>query len=127
MNRNGINLSLQGIVFKMAVLTITISIGLWCGWKDSYGAFYVAVLVQAINNVYDAAYYLQSGYNKFIVVFQLFAFGGAIISFIIAIIFFTGAEPIGSIYFMVCTVMMLSVPLIHFGIELYIMLRKGNY
>lgn len=70
--RKNIGWTLQELMIKIAAMTITIGIGLWCGWTDSYSAFYIAVLVQAVNNLYDSSVFLKD-YTKFITVFQLLA------------------------------------------------------
>ncbi|NBH15449.1 hypothetical protein D3Z36_14995 [Lachnospiraceae bacterium] len=67
--RKNIVWSLREFILKIAVMAVTISIGLWCGWTDSYNGFYIAVLVQSVNNLYDAGVFLE-GYTRFITVFS---------------------------------------------------------
>lgn len=50
--RKNIEWTLREFMFKIGVMAITICIGLWCGGIDSYNSFYIAVLIQAINNIY---------------------------------------------------------------------------
>lgn len=125
--RKNIGWSLRECVIKIAVMAITISIGLWCGWTDSYSAFYIAVLIQAINNLYDSSFFLGD-YTRFVIVFQLLAFVGALGSAILSIVHFTSQ---GSIVdappFVVGVVIALSIPVVHFGIEVYSMLRQDRY
>lgn len=120
-------LTLQESIRKLAVMSITISIGLWCGWHDSYGAFYIAVLIQAINNMYDSFSFLK-GYTKFVTFFQIATFIGALVSFIISIIHFApGGKTVDSRGCLFFTCVFLSVPVIHYGIEISCMLRDENY
>lgn len=51
--------TLQQYAVKLAVMCCTIGIGLWCGWHDSFSAFYIAALVQAISNMYDSFEFLK--------------------------------------------------------------------
>ena len=44
--------TLQQYAIKLSVMGCTIGIGLWCGWNDSFSAFYIASLVQAISNMH---------------------------------------------------------------------------
>lgn len=125
--RKNIAWSLQEFVIKIAVMAITISIGLWCGWTDSYGAFYIAVLVQAINNLYDSSAFL-GGYTKFVTIFQLIAFMGALGSAILSIVHFTSkGSVVDTPKFVIGIVIALSVPVVHFGIEVYSMIRQDRY
>lgn len=125
--RKKIEWTLQGFAVKIAVMLVTVSIGLWCGWNDSYGAFYIAVLIQAVNNLYDACSFF-TGYTKFVTIFQLFAFAGALGSAIIAIIHFTaGGGMVDSIQFVIGTAAALSIPILHFVIEIYSLVREDRY
>lgn len=119
--------TLQESIIKIAVMSITIAIGLWCGWHDSYGAFYIAVLIQAINNMYDSFGFLN-GYNRFVTFFQMATFIGALVSFIISIIHFApggGVVDSRGCLFFICV--FLSVPVIHYGIEISCMLHDDKY
>lgn len=119
--------SLQQSVVKFAIMCCTIGIGLWCGWHDSYGAFYIAVLVQAINNMYDS-FGLLKGYNKFITYFQFASFLGALIAAILAIIHFApGGSCVDTGKCLLLVSICLSIPLIHLGIEAYLMIRNDLY
>lgn len=114
-------------MFKIAVMVITIGIGLWCGWADSYGAFYIAVLVQAVNNLYDSSTFF-AGYSRFITVFQMLVFLGALGSFVLAIVHFTDKGNIVEAQgFVIGIVIALSIPIVHFGIEAYNMIREERY
>ena len=125
--RRNIGWTLRELMIKIAVMLVTIGIGLWCGWIDSYGSFYVAVLVQAVNNIYDSSGFLE-GYTRFITIFQVISFLGAVLSAILAIVHFTtGGSIVDSIIFVIGIVLMLSVPLLHFGIEAYCMIRENQY
>ncbi len=125
--RKNIGWSLRELMIKIALMVITISIGLWCGWTDSYSAFYIAVLVQAINNLYDASAFL-GGFTKFITIFQLLAFIGALVSVILSIVHFTmKGNIVDSPAFVIGIVIALSIPVVHFGIEVYSMIRQDRY
>jgi hypothetical protein len=122
-----ISYSLKELTIKMSVMIVTISIGLWCGWTDSYGSFYIAALVQAVNNLYESSSFL-GGYTKFVTVFQFIAFCGALCSVIISIIHFTnGGTVVDNLRFVCLIIMLLSIPVLHFGIEIYNMIREGRY
>lgn len=125
--RKNIGWTLRELMFKIAVMAITIGVGLWCGWTDSYSAFYIAVLVQAINNMYDSSAFLD-GYTRFITVFQLLSFIGAVGSLILAIVHFTNqGNVVDTQEFVWGVVIALSIPMIHFGIEVYNMVRQNRY
>lgn len=110
---------------KAALTITTIIIGLYCGYIDSYTAFYVAVLIQALNNAYES-YGLMKGYNRAITVFQTLAFLGAIASGIIAILSFAGGE-VNTSFHVWLVVAMLSIPVVHFLIEAVCLLVEGRY
>jgi hypothetical protein len=119
--------SLREAIFKIAVMTVTVSIGLWCGWTDSYSSFYIAVLVQSINNLYDSSAFF-AGYTRFITTFQLIAFVGALISAILSIIHFTKyGSIVDNLECVIGIVIALSIPIVHFGIEVYSMIRQDRY
>lgn len=125
--RKNVVWSLRELMMKIAVMLITISIGLWCGWNDSYNAFYITVMVQAINNIYDASYFL-GGYTKFITIFQLTAFLGALGSGILSIIHFTNkGSVVDGLEFVIGIVIALSIPVVHYAIEVYNMIRNDQY
>ena len=52
----GYKCSLVEVLANFALMAITIGIGLWCGASDSYGSFYIAVLIQSINNMFNVNY-----------------------------------------------------------------------
>lgn len=119
--------SLQESVIKLAIMCCTIGIGLWCGWHDSFSAFYIAVLVQAINNMYDSYGFLK-GYNKFITCFQFASFVFAFVSAILAIIHFApGGSCVDTEKCLIVVSIFLSIPILHFGIEAYLMVRNDLY
>ena len=125
--RKKIDWSLRALLIKIAVLSVTIIIGLWCGGSDSYGTFYIAALIQAVNNIYDASAFFE-GYTLFITVFQVVSFLGGLGTAIISILHFTVTgvffdRPV----FLIAVTLALSVPVLHFGIETYCMLREERY
>lgn len=125
--RKNIGWTLRDFMVKIAVMVITIGIGLWCGWTDSYGAFYIAVLVQAVNNLYDSSAFL-GGYTRFVTVFQIIAFLGALVSAVLAVIHFTnGGSVVDSPCFVIGIAIVLSIPILHFGIEVYSLVRHNRY
>jgi hypothetical protein len=125
--RKNMTWSLREAVFKIAIMTVTVSIGLWCGWSDSYSSFYIAVLVQSINNLYDSSAFF-AGYTKFITTFQLIAFVGALISAILSIIHFTKyGSIVDNLECVIGIAIALSIPIVHFGIEVYSMIRQDRY
>lgn len=112
---------------KCTVMLITVGIGLWCGWHDSYSSFYIAALVQAVNNAYESFPFL-SGYNKSITGFYLLSILGSVVSFIISIIHFTpDGTCVDNIRFVIGITMLLCIPIVHLGIEIYDMWRKGQF
>lgn len=125
--RKKVDWSLRELLIKIAILSITISIGLWCGWSDSYSSFYIAALIQAINNIYDASAFLQ-GYTLFVTLFQGANFFGGLLSAIISILHFTAkGKIVDRPIFLVFVTLALSIPVLHFGIEVYCMLREDRY
>ena len=125
--RKNIGWTLRELMAKLAVMGITICIGLWCGWIDSYNSFYIAVLVQAVNNLYDSCSFL-SGYTRFITIFQTISFLGALVSAILAILHFTSSGSVfDSKFFVIGIVTALTIPVLHFGIEVYSMIRNDRY
>lgn len=119
--------TLQQYAVKLAVMSCTIGIGLWCGWHDSFSAFYIASLVQAINNMYDSFGFLK-GYNKFITIFQFLAFIGALVTVILSIIHFApGGNFVNEEIFLALICVCLSIPVLHFIIEAYLIIRNDLY
>lgn len=119
--------TLQQYAVKISVMACTVGIGLWCGWHDSFSAFYIASFVQAISNMYDSFGFLK-GYNQFITIFQLLAFIGALITAILSIIHFApGGEFVDTRVCLALVCTFLSISIIHFLIEIYIMLRNDSY
>ena len=117
--------SFRQLLVKAALTTATIVIGLYCGYLDSYTAFYVAVLIQAFNNTYES-YGLMKGYNRAITVFQTLAFLGAIASGIIAILSFAGVD-VNTPFYMWLVAALLSIPVVHFLIEAICLLVERRY
>lgn len=113
------------LLVKSGLMSATIAISLYCGFTASYSAFYVAVLVQALNNGYES-FELLSGYNRFITAFHTFSFLGAVASAILAVLFFSGA-PLGGLKLVSCITIALSIPVIHFLIEAFILWKSGKY
>ena len=125
--RKNIGWTLREFMVKIAVMIITVAIGLWCGWSDSYSAFYIAVLVQAVNNLYDSSAFL-GGYTRFVTVFQIMAFLGALGSAVLAIVHFTSrGSVVDSRGFVIGIAIALSIPIVHFGIEVYSLVRNNRY
>lgn len=125
--RKNIEWTLREFMFKIGVMAITICIGLWCGGIDSYNSFYIAVLIQAINNIYDSSAFL-GGYTKFVTIFQVFTFLGALLSLICAIIHFTNkGNIVDTSTFVIGSAVALSIPVVHYGIEVYSMIRRNRY
>lgn len=119
--------TLQQYAVKLAVMFCTIGIGLWCGWHDSFSAFYIASLVQAISNMYDSFEFLK-GYNKFITIFQFLAFIGALVTAILSIIHFApGGNCVDTKFCLALISVCLSIPVIHFVIEAYLMIRNDLF
>ena len=117
--------SLRQLCVKVALMSITVFIGLLCGYHDSYNSFYIAVLVQAANNAYDS-FGLLNGYNRFITILQFLSFLGAIASIVIAILSFAGVLT-GSPVQAYIVIGMLSVPILHFLIEIFVMIITEKY
>ncbi len=117
--------SLQALAVKSGLMFATIAIGLWCGARDSYSAFYVAALVQSFNNAYES-YQLLRGFNKFITGFHLVSFLAAIGSGVIAIIHFAGGNMDYS-WMIALIAIALSIPILHYWIEIFVMWREENY
>ena len=119
--------TLQQYAAKLAVMFCTIGIGLWCGWHDSFSSFYIASLVQAISNMYDSFEFLK-GYNKFITIFQFLAFIGGLVTAILSIIHFSpGGDYVDTKFFLVLISICLTIPVLHFAIEVYLMIRNDLY
>lgn len=125
--RKRIDYPLRELVIKASVMLVTLSIGLWCGWQDSYSSFYIATLVQAVNNLYDSSGFLE-GYTKTITIFQLIAFVGALVAAILSIIHFTdGGNIVDTQQCVIGITLALSIPILHFVIEIYSMIRQNRY
>ena len=117
--------SLRQLLVKIGLTAATIAIGLYCGFTASYAAFYVAVLVQALNNAYES-FTLLAGYNKFITLCHAVSFLGATGSAVLAILFFAGA-PLAGQPFVFGITTALSIPVVHFLIEAFILWWTGKY
>ena len=123
--KRNIPLSLRELIVKACFMIATVFIGLWCGLHDSYSAFYVATLVQAVNNAYDS-YKFLSGYNKLITLFHILSFVAAILAGTISIVYFAGAK-VGYSTFVCIIVVALSIPPLHYLVEILIKLFTGDY
>lgn len=109
------NKSLQESIVKFALSLVTISIGVWCGIQDSYSSFYIAVLIQALNNLYESFTYLN-GYDKFTTVFQCCAFIGGVFVVILAIVHFSpGGSIVDSTIFAIIIVILISAPVVYYA------------
>lgn len=113
-----LNMTLSELVVKMSVMILTTGIGLFCGATDSYESFYIAVFMQSINNMYDSFPYLQ-GYTKFITTFHLLSFIGSLAMCLLsAIYFFSSVTTMESNSIVIIFSIILSVPIIFYGIEI---------
>ena len=124
-NKKDIPWPFRRLLVKICLMSATITIGLYCGFTDSYAAFYVAVLIQAINNAYES-FELLAGYNKFITAFQAISLLGAGVSAILSILFFAGA-PLNSLEYVLGITIALSIPVLHFLIEIFVLWWSGKY
>lgn len=119
--------TLRECLIKFVIILFTSCIGLWCGWNDSYGSFYIAVLVQAINNMYEATVYFK-GYSRFITIFQVMSFVLGAVAVILSIIHFTdGGKVVDNIKMVLAISFALSIPVLHYAIEAYNIIRKEQY
>lgn len=125
LQKKEISLPLRSLVVKSGLSFITVAIGLYCGYQDSFSAFYVATIVQSVNNLYDSYHFLD-GYNIFVTVFHLVSFIGAIVASAFAVIHFVGGD-VDSVAHLVFVTVALSVPTVHYLIEVLIKLCTGNY
>ena len=114
-NKKDIPWPFRQLLVKICLMSATITIGLYCGFTDSYAAFYVAVLIQAINNAYE-----------FITAFQAISLLGAGVSAILSILFFAGA-PLNSLEYVLGITIALSIPVLHFLIEIFVLWWSGKY
>ena len=123
----GYKCSLTEVLANFALMSITIGIGLWCGASDSYSSFYIAVLIQSLNNMFNAVKYF-GGYEKRVVVVQVISFVLAVLATIIAVVHFT---PRGgffdNIWFIIFVTIALSLPAIHLAVEVYTIIRNNEY
>lgn len=126
-HRKNVPYSLRECIVKCLIMLATVSIGLWCGYHDSYDSFYIAVLIQAFNNIYDSFGFLK-GYNRFITGFQLVSFCTAGLAVIASVIHFTnGGEWLDTKKLLIVISMFLCIPIVHWGIEAYLMFRNDLY
>ncbi len=117
----------RGCCGKIVLMIITTVIPLWCGIHDTYGTFYLAVFLQSVNNMYDAYSFLK-GFNKTITIFQAASLFGGLICVIISIIYISGYSlKLSSIWGVIICSVFLSIPILHYLIELYILYRNGKY
>ena len=77
--------------------------------------------------MHDSFEYLK-GYNKFITVFEFLAFVGGLLTAILSIIHFApGGNCVDTEIFLVLVSMFLSIPVLHFVIEVYLLFRNDSY
>lgn len=117
--------SFRQLLIKILIMATSTVIGLYCGMTDSYAAFYVAALIQAINNAYES-FELLAGYNRLITAFHAVSLLGAGASAILALLFFSGA-PVDCCVWVLCIAVALSIPTVHFITEACILWRSGKY
>ncbi len=117
--------SFRQLLAKGCLTFFTIIVGMYCGVTTSSSAFYIAVLIQACNNVYES-YGLLEGYNKLVTTFHTISFIGALISAMLAILFFAGAH-LTHWGIMLGVSIALVIPAAHFLFEAYILWNSGKY
>lgn len=125
--KKSLDWDITSLVVKIAVLVVTIGVGLWMG-QTSYDAFYIAAFIQAINNMYDG-YSFFHGYTRWITAFHVISFMGSLgcVLLFFAHLTQTGAvitDTHGCMYFVSA---MLSMPVLYLLIELYKMIRDERY
>lgn len=125
--RKNMPFTLQQYAIKLSVMACTTVIGLWCGWHDSFSAFYIASLMQAINNMHDSFEFLK-GYNRFITFFQFLAFIGALTTAILSIIHFApNGDYVDTKFCLILISVCLSIPILHFSVEALLILHNDLY
>lgn len=126
-HRKNIPFSFRECMAKCLIMLATVLIGLWCGYYDSYDSFYIAVMIQAFNNIYDSFGFL-TGYNRLITGFQSASFCAAGLAAIASVIHFTKYGAWLNTKGVLITVgIFLCIPIVHWGIEAYLMFRNDLY
>ena len=126
--RRGIPFDIRECLIKFTIMVISIVIGIWISLEgESYDSFYIASLLQAINNMYDSFGFLN-GYSRFTTTFHVFSFLGALLTLLLSIMHFVSNKNFMDTYFFfVFVIALLSIPILYLSIEIYVQLRYGKY
>lgn len=115
------------LVAKILTSICALVISLWFGFMDSYTSFYIAVLVQSINNFYESFLFLF-GYTKYIKIFNLIACCLSVTAFLCSVIYLGD-----SVSFLQnsCSIriiiLLLFVPIAYFISEAVCMIRDDKF
>ena len=116
--------SFRACIGKFITLLITMSISLVFAFLEGdYRSFFITVLIQAINNVYEGFEFFD-GYSAYIVRFQLISVISAVLVFIISVLVVLGIEVFLNVFFVVFVVIALSIPVLFYGVELHRALKN---
>jgi len=130
MKSSSVSISLKESAVRIGTDILTIVIGLLCGFFNSYTAFYIAVLVQAVNNGYEAGSSLE-GYDKFNTFFFFISFLSSLAAFVSSVCYFALPQQFGSLLSGIPAVIimasMLSIPVLHMLVDVFIRIAQGNY
>lgn len=115
-------------VIQLGLLLIAIIIGIISAWNfNDYATFYIAVLLQAINNCYDASKYLQ-GYTLLITLYGIIYFLISVGCGILSILHFTEMKNYVDVeFFRNSAIIGLSLPVVALLTGIYVAIRSNRY
>ena len=126
--KDSLNLDIPSLVIKLAILIITVAIGLFAGITTSYLSFYIAACIQAINNMYDDSMFFK-GYVPWITWYHIISFLGSLCCILLFFLHIMDSTNFitNSLWSMVFVVIMLSMPALYLLIDIYKTIREGRY
>lgn len=128
MNNDALSIPLKELVAKLGTVVLTIIVGLLCGYYASFAAFYVAAMIQAVNNGYDAVVSMnRGGFHTFM---HLLTFLGSLAVFIMAVSYFAIGvlgKYLGTERAALVAACLLGIPALHMLVEVFYRGFTGKY
>ena len=115
------------LVAKVLTSICVLVISLWFGLRDSHTSFYIAVLVQSINNFYESFLFLF-GYTKYVTIFNLISCCLSVITFHCSVIYLgdsTSSLQNSCLVYIIS--LFLFVPIAYFISEAFYMIRDNKF
>lgn len=118
--------SLLECVLKLILPLISVGVSIYGAVTSSHTIFYITILLQAANNIYEYCFYL-SAYIKHIVLKSIGVIITSVLSVLSALLYFSGFELLGRQDIKILMIIFVCLPFINVGSEIYRMLRNNEF